>query len=394
MPDFISQFLDWSKDIPSPEIFRLWSAIATVAAACERRIYMRTQSASGQLYPNLYVLQIAGPACGKTQGIEVAEDLVRATRKLHVAAHGTSKAALLDQLEAASRKIPIMGGAALLEYHSLFVVSPEFGVLIPEHDMAFLSVLNDIFDNRATFKDVKRTTKSVDIAFPQLNILAATQPGYLANLLPETAWSMGFMSRIIMIYASKGPKVDFFGKTDRKPLSPLQDSLNAMIRPVGEISLTSEAMEIAWEWMDSGQPPIPSHSKLVYYNGRRNIFFAKLMIISAVSRQEELQILPSDVIRAREWLLQAEHFMPDVFREMVQKNDSLLILELHTFLTTLYAKERKPIHESRLIEFLYQRMPHDKVMMLIDIARRSTIIEEIPGTKTYKPRPRHNHGVE
>jgi hypothetical protein len=79
---------------------------------------------------------------------------------------------------------------------------------------------------------------------------------------------------------------------------------------------------------------------------------------------------------------------------MVQKNDSLLIQELHTFLFTLYSKERKPIHESRLIEFLYQRMPHDKVMMLIDIARRSTIIEEIPGTKTYKPRPRHAHGLE
>jgi hypothetical protein len=97
--------------------------------------------------------------------------------------------------------------------------------------------------------------------------------------------------------------------------------------------------------------------------------------------------------RARDWLLHAEQLMPDVFREMVQRSDSQLIQELHYFLWKLWLKEKKPIHESRLIHFLQTRVPSEKVLRVLEIAARSSIIKLV-ADKQWIPRPTHEHGLE
>lgn len=120
----------------------------------------------------------------------------------------------------------------------------------------------------------------------------------------------------------------------------------------------------------------------------------KLSIVAAVCRQGIPTIEVCDVQRAQDWLFAAESFMPDIFRDMVQKSDSQVIQELHFFLWKLWVKDKTPLHESRLIHFLSTRVPSEKIMRVIEIAERSKVISRAAGTVAYVPLPSHLHGVE
>jgi Protein of unknown function (DUF3987) len=393
--DWIEDFLDYTAAIPSPRIFRLWSAIAAIGGALERRVWV--VSAGQPTYPNLYVLLVGHPGSGKTQAIKHTNNLWYSCRNLHIAPHDITKARLIDRLAKASRKMLLKGGT-LYEYNCLLIAADEFGVLLPSHDTEFLSTLNRIFDNPSQHGHERRMLgdKQIDIINPQITILAGTQPSYLANLLPEEAWGQGFMSRVFMVYSNeKRRKIDIF---DTRELSTakfktLSERLLAITKLYGPLSWSFPAAQAAQKWIASGMQPEPEHSKLEHYNSRRTLNFLKLLIISTISSAHK-EIELSDYTRAQDWMLQAELAMPDIFREMVGRSDIQIIDELHFFLWKIYSNEKKGIHQARIYDFLRNRCPAEKIPRIIDVAIKANIIEQFAGTELYRPRPRHEHGME
>lgn len=391
--DWIDGFLDYTQDIPSPEIFRLWSAIAAIAGALERRAWM--VSAGEPLFPNLYTLLVGHPGSGKTQAIKRVNDLWYSIPALHKAPHDVTKAALIDRLLKASQK-HVIKETSILEYHSLLVAADEFGVLLPSHDTDFLSTLNRIYDNPRQHQQERRGLGSnqIDIINPQFNILAGTQPSYLANLLPEEAWGQGFMSRVIMIHSSSKIRSNIFSskELDKGKFSFLSSRLTQVTRFYGQIRWDYNAGTAAQKWNEEGMPPEPEHSKLEHYNSRRILHLLKLCMISSVSSNSDTVTL-SDFERAKTWLLDAEERMPDVFREMLQRSDIQVIDELHFYLWKIWAKTKKPIHQARLFDFLKNRVPSEKVQRIIDIMIKANIIDFQP-PEHYVPRAKNEHGME
>jgi len=392
--DWIEGFLDYTNNIPSPKIFRLWAAISAVAGALERRVWV--VSAGEPLYPNLYVLLVGHPGSGKTQAIKHTNSLWYSCRDLYVAPHDVTKAALIDKLASATRKT-VIKESSIVEYNSLQVAADEFGVFLPSHDTDFLSTLNRIFDNPPQHQQSRRGLgdKQIDIINPQLNIIAGTQPSYLANLLPEEAWGQGFMSRVIMIHSSSRVRVNLFGtkELDKKKFHFLSAKLSSMTKLYGQVSWEYKAASTAQRWLDDGCPPEPEHSKLEHYNARRMQHVIKLSMVSAASGGRS-QISLEDYTRAQGWLLETELSMPEIFREMVQRSDIQVIDELHFFLWKIWSKEKKPIHQARLIDFLKNRVPSEKIEKIITICEKANIIERLAGTETYRPRPKNEHGIE
>jgi hypothetical protein len=385
--------MSYTDGIPSPEIFRLWTAISTIAGALERRVWVNT--ARKPLYPSLYVMLVAPPGVGKSMAIDNATALWRKTKVLRVSPNNMTKASLVDALAAADRKLLREGG--LVEYHSMVVPVSELGVLIPKHEYDFLSVLNFVWDCPESYLETRRSLENdIDIVKPQMNILAGTQPAYLSALLPEEAWAMGFTARFIMIYSATSPKVDFFqnATADPKTLDALAGRLTLMTNLFGEFRWTDDAKTMFSAWFDAGFPPVPEHGKLSHYNPRRGIMAIKLAMISSASSGPELLITKPDVIRAQEWLLEAESLMPDIFRDMVQKSDTQTIGELHFFLWSLYIKDQKPLHESVLFHFLQQRVPGEKIERILEVAVRANILDREAGGKFYVPRPRDGFGID
>jgi hypothetical protein len=384
--DFVDLFLDYTEQTPSPYIFRLWSAIAGVAGALERRVWVKALPQA--TYANLYVLLVAAPGVGKG----VIDEITRIWRKvprLHLAPDSVTSASLLDSLMEADRKV-VYNGSIAFEYHSLIVPSEEFGVLVPAHDLEFLSRLNRIFTNPDVLRVRRKYLKEeIQIINPQMTILAGTQPGYLGSLLPEEAWSMGFTQRLLLIHAGSGVKVDLFGdySTHAVQEAKLVRSMEALSMISGQLQWEPKAAQTFSNWHAAGGPPAPDHPRLTHYVNRRTQFMLKLMLISACSRGAERIVTEFDYQRALAWLLAAESVMPDVFREMVQKNDSNVIDELVRFAWQLFLKGKKPIHEARLHAFLSEKVPSEKVPHILALAIRSGFLEQDnKDPKCYKPR--------
>lgn len=356
LPCWIESFEVTTAGLPSPDIFRRWSAISAIAATLERRVYVSTSMSV--VYPNMFVLLVAPPGVGKSVGIKHASDLVMRTNKIAMAPEDVTKASLIDAMQEA-KKIFTVPPKIMLEYHSLFVSADELGVLLPSHDLAFLNTLNVLYDNRPRYKETRRhREKDLILEAPQINILAGTQPDYMGTLLPAEAWGMGFMTRIMMIYHGKPSKPKLFGpkgvKLDTKDL--LHD-LNMVAELHGEFTWHPDAEAELTEWYGRDLEPVPTHSKLKHYVARRVLHVLKLSMISSAARRNDLVIEVEDVDRARAWLLEAEALMPEVFKDMGGSSDKQVIEDLHYYLWEIWAKTKAPIHRSRIDTFLMARTP-------------------------------------
>lgn len=384
---WVQKFINYTEGMNSPELFRKWAAIAAISGALERRVWL-TIPAFGKCYPNIFVLLVAPPGVGKTSVLTKVQDLWRETNRLVVAPDNVSKAAFLDVMARSTKSI-MLPDLTKTEQSAVQVCSGEFGNFVPAYETLFLNVLNTMWDCPSVYVDEKRV-KSVTFPNPQLTMIAGTQPAFLNTLLPEEAFGMGFMSRMLMIYVNTPNKVNLWHSayTDENE-HELHEDVFKFTELLGECSIDQAARDKMSEWYSEGCPPVPNHSKLKDYVVRRLHNVQKLMIISAVGRSSTLAITGSDFDIALGWLLEAEGKMPDIFRAMKGRSDDEVLKELHNWMWGMFTKDKKALHESRLISFMRSRVPSEKILGLLLMAEKSGMIAksgDIEGTAMYVPR--------
>lgn len=399
--DFIAGFQRYTETAFSPELFCKWAGIFLVGSALERRVWVRT--GNRKTFPNLYLFLVAPPGVGK-QVIDDAKWFGKQLSKdkpssMYIAPDSMTTASLVDDLLKAGRThLPPSGPP--ISYHSLALFAEEIGVMLPNYDGDFLGKLNKLFNNPEDHVETRRhgPAKEVSIAYPQLNILAGVQPGWMSETLPETAWSTGLTSRVIMVYSAETPYRELFAEEvdQSEHQQELLVRLRRMTRLYGEASVSPDAAERLRMWHKMGGPPTPRHSKLEHYARRRtNLHVIKLSLIAAVSRSASLHITLPDVNRAVAWLLEAEALMPDIFRAMVGRSDAQVVEELHFYLTGLWRMSgMKPVHEDKLYHFLHQRVPSEKIEKILQVAERSNVIARMAGTDMYVPKAKHEFDIE
>lgn len=370
---------------------RKWAAIYSVAAALERRVWVRTKNSV--TYPNIYVLFVAPPGVGKSAAIEAAEPLVLSLEDHHFGASSLTKAAMIDELKDATRRfIRPTENPPIVQFNSLALFSSELGVLIPEYDREFMATLTDLWDC-LSYKERRRTKDlKIVIEHTQLNLLAACTPAYLMSVLPEGAWDQGFLSRVLLVYSGETILGEMFA--EEKTQEQEAKALRARLKEIGnsdfygKMSFTEEAKTFYSNWYKNGQQPQPDHPKLLNYSTRRPRHLLKLCMIASANDSNSLIIEQSHVEVALDWLIEAEFFMPDIFKAMKTGGDSKAIEDTWYHIYTLYMKGgKKAIQEYRIVQFLQERVPAHSVMRVLEMMVRSNMLKEeaTVGGKTYRP---------
>lgn len=392
MSDWIEDYLVYTKDTPTVEVYRLWSGIAAIGGVLGRNIWLPT--AGRRLYPNLYVVLVGGPGAGKSQAIQPVEELWADVGNLHLAANNMTKAGLVDELSGAYYRNP----KTEQETSSLIICASEFGNLVPAHDLEYLSVFTYIYDNPRSYKEKRRTMEVQPEAIePLIHMLGGVQPGYLSTLLPEVAWSMGFTSRLSMIYSGLTVDTDILveiqTKTNDSMRAKLLTGLKSMTQRYGSQQLDEDFKKRFRAWVKSGEIPKPTHTKLVNYLPRRQLTMLKLSMISAVSKGRNNSVVGADFDRAAHWLFSAEQVMPDIFRDMDNRSDKAVYTELTIFVSKMYAQTGKPLPLSLISAYLRDRVPTEKVSRIIGMAETTGVITRLAGTDTFKPSGRSIGGT-
>lgn len=395
--DLIDEFMEYTENATSPEIYRLWAGISMVSGALERRVW--TQTGDNTNFANLYILLVGTPGVGK-KIIEEVGELWRETKEpsggeaFSIASDSTTKAALIDSLcKAEKTRITRMGQT--FTYHSILVPAEEFEVLLPYYDSEFIAFLNKLWNNSARFTENRRygPAKNVDIDNPFMHILGGVQPAWFVSHFPESAWETGLIRRIIMIYAETTPKIDPFKVTPHRRgiKDHILERLGHLSSLQGPIGWEQSAVDIAVEWNNNNREPVPAHSKLAHYNTTRWQFMIKLAMTSAVSR-DGVQLGPItefDVKRALKWLFEAELRMEDIFRSLIGKSDSSVIEELHMHTYSMWTRNGKEgVSDIELHRFLMTRVTSEKIRTIISTAEKGGLIMRVPGTDRWLPLPR------
>lgn len=370
MADFIEAYVEETSKVPSPEIYRLWSAITGVSGVLERKCW--TTLSAGPLYPHLFTVLVGPPGAGKDNAIRPIRELWSKMSGLNISPDNVTKAALIDALGKSLRTVMNGGGEPYI-FSCMVAPCPEFGVFFSHHDLEFLSVLNHMYSSPPVYKEERRTSGVIEVVKPHLVFLSGTQPDYLNTFMPDEAWGMGFTSRLIMIYADSCPPVDLFSMRESRS-SELVVAMRKIFELKGEFAWSKNAIDELNTWNRAGCPPQPSHSKLLNYNTRRALHVIKLSMVSAVSRSYELKVLVEDVERARDWLLDAERVMPDIFRAMGQRSDQQVLADLHLYLYRMWSsvaiEKRKPLTTKNIYEFLHSRVTSEKIPRLLEVAEK------------------------
>lgn len=384
--------MDYTANAVSPPIHRLWSGISLVGGACERRVWTIVGDYSN--FASLYILLVAPPGTGKSI-INTVKELWRETMEpstngsspepaFHVASDSLTRASFIDELKDAETSRVI--NFAPYVYHTLLVAAEEFEVLLPFYDSAFISTLNDLWNVKRDHVEKRRhgPAKEVVIERPQLNILGGAQPSYFVAHFPDEAWNTGLARRIIMIYADSSVKRNPFHKTPNRDglKKKILKRLSFISEIYQEVRIAIPMQDRLAKWVDAEEPPRPSHSRLAGYSTTRFEFIVKLSLISCMSRAggTDLVIEEFDVNRAFNWLLEAERYMPDIFRAMIGRSDNQVMEELHRHLMGLWIRTKQPIKTSIIIEFLGERLPSEKVNRVFQVAEQSGKIARAPNT--------------
>lgn len=393
---FVDGFLSYTEGRGSPAIYRKWTAIFLVSAALERKAWIVT--AKGTLYANQFVFLIGPAGVGKSLCTALSYELLSAIRTpespIFIAPTSVTKASLADALNKAERRIVKLNeNPPITAFNSLQVIANELGVFLPAWDGDFMSTLTDLWDN-GRYHETRRTSKvEINIPKAQLNILSATTPAYLNSLLPEGAWEFGFMSRVINIYSGETAYTDIFaeldydGTTHKHLISDLTDIYNIW----GEFAITDEVKEAINAWARSGFNPRPDHPKLIHYNTRRLAHLLKLCIIASAATSSERLITIDHYAEALSWLVEAESYMPDIFKALKVGGDQRSMEECWHFAYQYFMKHKTPVPEHLLVMFLGERVPAHSVDRILDVMVRAQLLTKkfmSTGGQGYEPKGR------
>lgn len=365
--------MERTNSLRSPRSFRLWAGISTIAAVLERRCYTVTDQ--DPLCPNLYTVLCGSPASGKSIAVNESRKLLAGIKGLYIGPDNPTDAAFKDSLNDAS-KIS-MNGSGLALFSAMVVLCREFHVLIPKYNDSFLADLADLYDNPPIYSSPRRSSTSLRIENPCVNILAASTPAALGSF-PESAWGEGFTSRVTFIYGTSPTfKRDILKKRSSIDMAKLAKQLEEFFNELhGEFTWEEDANDAINHWYNvENLAPVPTYSRLANYNGRREVHATKLSMISAVSAGNGLCVTLNDFRRAQQWLFEAEKTMPDVFRAIMQKSDTQLLQDAHYAMLMEFGKlsiaDRKAIDETFLWKFFEERAAHEKISGLIQTMEKT-----------------------
>jgi hypothetical protein len=375
LTSFLDSWLEYTKPLPTPYSFRIWTGLGLISSALSRRVWIKANPRLPLCYPNLYLLLVGNPGVGKDIAINIAADLIIKSNAaagapvVCIGPESISPKGLIDRLanEKAKQIVRYRDaklGEILIEIHSLTFLIGELGTALSEYDPKLIPILNDLFNNKSQFVDVIRGME-VEITNPHLTLILGNQPTTLADVFPERAFRMGLTSRIIFIYAEEPVFKDLFYETtdeqmwDQKLEPNLIHDFIDISRMAGPMEPTDEVKNLLNKF-NKDRPKQVMGTRYLDYNTRRPLHLQKLCICLAASESSSNVIEAHHFHKALEYLHGVEAKMDKIFdtittstgfshiyEEMINLGQTKEILT-HREITSLICRTR-PAHDVRNI---------------------------------------------
>lgn len=323
---------------------------------------------SSELFPNLYMMIVGHPGVGKTRTLRVIRKLAMTLPEFHLAPISMTFAALVDKLDR-SKRVWVVPGEPNLEFNSLYILAEEMGAFIHKYDNEMIKGLTHFYDPDPYEHERRGEELRIKIPSPQVSLICGVTPQDLLNFMPEIAWGQGLTSRMILVFSDERIVGDDFAPRAESKLEDLEHDLKIINNLYGSFHVTEEYADCIRNWRQLGEPPIPDHPKLTHYITRRRVHLYKLSMVASIDRGNTLALTRDDFNTALNWLVEAETFMPEIFKAGSTNADGQAMDEIQHYV--MAADAGKGVSEQRIVHFARERVPIHSILRVIEIMEHS-----------------------
>lgn len=283
------------KDLESPESFIDWSYYSLISFALQRRVWL-DGSASGNLFPNLFVLFIAPPSVGKGQASKPVANIIRSTSLMYLkkdnsvhpmfpcGADTTSMEAFIKELTTSQQMTAEEKTSKPYAHCSCCFVVEEFETLINENAKSIVAVLNQVYDadqfRKLTIGRGEDLVKNVCVS-----MLASTTPDFIRESFENKIFSQGFMSRFIAVFGKEKRFFRLYPGTSVEQMTvwrQIVDHVRSLHKVCGLCSLSVDSVKWFQSFYESGEmlrSRKNQHPSLDNYWGRLSTHLKKLAMV-------------------------------------------------------------------------------------------------------------------
>lgn len=342
---------EYNKETECPKRYHQWCYVSAIASALGRNTWL--EFGQRNIYPNMFVMLIGGPAARKNTAMNASVDILRSLSLINIAQGRTSKEKFLLDLsghvddtgtkhsaEAQTAKLSGNAGTATL-YKNLFdadlddissiddsphetlIAAEEFTNFVGAGNYEFISLLGELWDNPPLYDVRVKNSKSYKIHKPCVNILGGNTPTGFAAAFPPEMIGQGFLSRLIIVYGERTDvKITWPEPPDANMTQLLAEHfMKVRTLVTGPISCDRKGTAFeALDWLYKNWQSLDD-IRFANYSGRRFTHLLKLCAIFAADALRS-EILLADVLAANTLLTITEDDMPKALGEFGKSKNS------------------------------------------------------------------------
>jgi hypothetical protein len=379
LDDWITRYLEYTASSESPVSFHLWAGVSCIAAALQRKVYIRWGHST--IYPNNYIV-LVGPSgrSRKGEAIGIARGLVESL-KLPLIGEDNSMESIILEMKNSVTTFKDKGNGNLTLQCAVSSFVEELSVFTGEQNKVFLSYLTNWYDSRDRWK---RSTKHMgidEIMGMCFNLLAATAPDWVPYILPREAIGGGFTSRCVFIVEASKSKIVADPNSIKQPDQLRKDlafDLEVIHTLSGEMKFEDKAKKAYIEWyedqekkIEEGNPPIPD-PLFQGYLARRPMHLFKTMMAMSASRGGDMLLTFKDFKRALSMLEIAEKKMPRVFSGIGSARYAA-----ETEMILQYIAAKRSVTKAELLTTFYKQVDDYSLDIVMKVLNGMKIVQTV-----------------
>ncbi len=349
IPDWLDGFMHMDRNSEAPNIFRYWTGISCIAAALQRKCFVKL----GMLtwYPNFYILLVGPSGVRKGTAMDPGRKMLGEIG-IKLAAQATSLQKLINKMRTITYT-EITEDGKMYFHSSLTVFSKEFTVFLGYQNKELMSNLCDWYDceDEWTYETLKRGEDKIVGVW--VNIIGATTPKLIHTSMPLDAIGGGLTSRMIMVFESEKGKFSpapFLSKDDLQLAEELKIDLEKISMMRGQFRFTEDFLNnwIEWRVKSEKNPPRLKDDRFSGYIQRRPMHIMKMCMVMSASRSSIMVMTADDLARAITSLEEVEQSMSKVFSGVGKSSIAELMPQMLAFIA-----QRKVCTKGDLQEAFY-----------------------------------------
>jgi len=365
---FFEDYKIYTAKSESPDIFHIWTALGTIAAAIPRSVWVDFQAY--KIFPNQYIILVAGSAvCRKSSALDFGRDLLkRMDKPPPVFSQKLTTEALIKFMQDHQGH-----GTAVASELAVFLGADSAG-------SGLLAALCDIYDCKDNWSYQTRGRGEELLKFPYLNILAASTLDWLRYSLPRDAIGGGFTSRVLFVYGSDRrfkEALPFLGPQQIAARKRLVDRLNVIYTIKGAFAIPKKTELFYRDWYET--QTMGTEFGMGGYYGRKQTHVLKISMLVSLAERDDLVLTQEHVQKAILLLSALESFMPEAVSEVYASQSGQ-----ETSVVLDHIKKCVSIDHSVLQKRVWRHMRAKELNEALSTLASAGVIERIQDPKTSK----------